>query len=385
MRKVVHLTSTHFPFDARVFQKECRTLAGADYESHLVVPHETTEVVDGVHVHGVEPPRNRRERILKTTARVVRRGWMLDADLYHVHDPELLPYAALLSTVAGHTVVYDAHEDLAASIHGRSWITKELRAPMSWVAEKLESFFADRMDGIVTATSAIEERFRSALPPVVPVQNFPILEDMDRAVPSSATTYCERPARVAYIGGLTRARGTVEMIEALGAVEDSLNPSMTIAGHFQSDVLRNEVERKEGWKRVDFRGRVPQQEAFCLLKEARLGVVVMQPVPNYVEAQPLKLFEYMAAEIPVVASNFPLWRSILGERECGLLVDPRRPDEIAGAIEWVLRHPKEAEAMGRRGRRRVEQTYNWNEEAQRLLALYRLLLSGRSETQAESP
>ena len=372
MCKVAHLTSAHFPFDARVFHKECRTLAAAGYETHLVVPHDTSEEVDGVRVHGVESPRSRAERVLKTTVNVGRKAWALDANLYHIHDPELLPLAVLLSA-AGDPVVYDAHEDLPANMLARDWIPEDVRSSVSWAAGHIESFFANRVDGIVAATPAIEDRFSHMRPPVVPVQNFPVLDDVDHAV--SPTPYGERPPRIAYVGGLTPARGTVEMIEAIGQVEASLSPGMTVVGQFGSEELEQEAAAADGWDRVDFRGRVSQEEVFRLLGDARLGLVVMQPVPNYVEAQPLKLFEYMAAGIPVVASDFPLWRTIVGEAECGLLVDPRRPDDIAEAIEWLLRHPEEAEAMGQRGRRAVEQTYNWTAEAQSLLSLYRTLLN----------
>jgi glycosyltransferase involved in cell wall biosynthesis len=79
----------------------------------------------------------------------------------------------------------------------------------------------------------------------------------------------------------------------------------------------------------------------------------------------------MSAGTPVIASDFPEWREIIEECGCGLVVDPHDPNEIAEAINYLLTHPHEAEAMGRLGRKAVEEKFNWSSEERKLLALYR--------------
>jgi glycosyltransferase involved in cell wall biosynthesis len=108
-----------------------------------------------------------------------------------------------------------------------------------------------------------------------------------------------------------------------------------------------------------------------VLRGARVGLLVLHPVEAHLESLPIKLFEYMAAGIPVVASDFPAWRELVGD--AGLLVDPYDVGAIAGAIDTLLDDPQAAEAMGARGRAAVADRYGWEGEAERLLSLYERL------------
>lgn len=368
MKRVCHLSSVHSADDVRIFHKECLTLAGAGYEVSYVVPCEAGGVRGGVMIHPVPLPRRRSDRILRTALQVVRTALQVHAQVYHFHDPELLPWTPFLRRHRA-KVIYDAHEDVGRQILTKDWVPSRLRRGVAWGSRAVE-WMVTRMwvDAVIAATPAIARNFPAFKTEVV--QNFPLQAEL---APVSAQPYEKRPPHIVYIGGVTVIRGAREMVEAMRRLSPHLNARLLIAGMFDPPALRALFEDCE---RTILLGWLPREQVAMLLGQARIGLVLFHPVPNHIEAQPNKLFEYMSAGIPVIASDFPLWREIVDTAKCGLLVDPLDPVAIARAIEWLLTHPAEAEAMGKRGREAVQDRYNWECESQKLLALYAKLIGG---------
>ena len=124
---------------------------------------------------------------------------------------------------------------------------------------------------------------------------------------------------------------------------------------------------------LKFIGKINRKEVNELYGRARTGIVIYQPAANHMESQPIKMFEFMAAGLPVVASNFPLWMEILGDAGCDICVDPTKAEEVRNACLYMLDHPEEAQQMGINGKKAVDQFYNWNNEKEKLIDLYRAL------------
>jgi glycosyltransferase involved in cell wall biosynthesis len=366
LAKIVHLTSVHQALDIRIYHKECKSLARAGHEVVLIAPHDRPLIADGVRLRPVPKPRGRRERMTRTVWQVYRAALQENADVYHFHDPELIPIGLLLKLQRGQ-VVYDVHEDRPRQMMSKHWIPPQMRRPVSWLVHLTEAASGRVWDGIVAATPAIRRLFPGDK--TVVVQNFPILDELDA---TAAIPYAERRAVIAYVGNLTAIRGAREMVQSVGLLPEGLSPRLELAGTFDPPELKDELRSLPGWERVRFFGWLSRPEIAELLGRARVGLALLHPTGNYLEAQPNKLFEYMATGIPFVASDFPHWRKLVNTDRSGLLVDPTDPTAISDAILWLLEHPKEAEAMGMHGQEAVRTRFHWQPEAQQLVDFYRI-------------
>ncbi len=367
---IVHLTSVHPPLDNRIFFKECRSLAEAGYNVTLVAPHEQTELIDGVRIRGVPLNRFRWSRVTKTMIAVYAAAVDENADVYHLHDPELIGVGMLLK-LRGKRVVYDVHEDLPRQVRSKDWIPRCLRPIVAGCASLAEAAFGRVANGIVAATPTIARRFPTKK--TCTVRNFPRVSH-NRPVQFRPYNQCE-PLVIHASAEISTARGAVEMVRAIGLVSEHLNARLMLIGHVHDPALQTKISSMPEWSRVDWLGWKPAREVPTLLHQARIGLNLLHDFPNYRDALPTKMYEYMSAGIPIIASDFPQWRELYEDIGCTLFVDPNNVQEIADAIQWLLRHPTEAEALGRRGRRAVETTLNWKSEEQKLLRMYRQLIA----------
>lgn len=361
--RIVHMTSVHPALDARIFQKECRSLAREGFHVTIVCPHSEDLVADRVHIKSVRKDKTRLGRMTRTVWRVYREARKLKADIYHFHDPELIP-AGLLLRASGKDVIYDIHEDVPKDVFSKRYLPAWSRPLISWLLEKLEIFVAKRFSALITVTPSIAERFCPLNSRTIVVHNYPYQKELVGAMQESP--WETRRQSVAYVGLISGNRGIHEMVSAMSLLSESLPATLELAGPGNC----KELSHRPGWQRVHHYGLLDQLSTFRVLHGVRAGLVLFHPEPNHVEAMPQKIFEYMGAGLPVIASDFPLWRRILGNVGCGIFVDPLDPQGIAEAIEYVLTHPREVEEMGRRGQAAVLERYNWETQVGKLVSLY---------------
>lgn len=361
--KIVHLTTAHPPDDVRIYHKECVTLSEAGFDVVIVAPNPKGLALNGVRVVDVPRGPSRLGRFTRTAWFAYRAAQREQASIYHFHDPELMPLAWALS-VGGAKVIYDVHEDLPRSLLERTWLPAPLRRIVSLGAELLEIVTARAITGIVAVTPRIAARFPGHKTEVI--QNFPLLKELPGG---GALPYHERPMTVLYSGTVSAGRGLNEMIRAIDEVPAARGATLKIVGVVDSSIHH----QLSNLPRVTPHAWCSRSELHRHINIARIGLVLFHPHPNHVNAQPNKLFEYMMAGIPVIASDFPLWRQIVGDEKCGVLVDPMDVSAIARAIDFLLSNPDVAEEMGARGRAAVIRRYNWNFEASTLVEMYERL------------
>jgi glycosyltransferase involved in cell wall biosynthesis len=366
-RKICVLTSAHPPFDVRIFHKECKSLARAGYEVTLVATAKEDGVHDGIQLLALPAWKGRLDRFLRAPLAVYRRAVAVDADVYHFHDPELIPVALLLR-LHGKKVIYDIHEDLPQTISYKPYIPRPLCGTVSSIVKLVEDWAGSRFSALIAATPGIGNRFRKVNRNVAVLNNYPRIEEIESGADVSNGT---REASLLYVGmRITRARGAEEMVRAMGLLPAHLSARLKLVGNWDGAELPAALSNIPGWDRVDFVGLLGRANVATELQKAYAGLVILHPEPNYVASQPVKLFEYMCAGIPVIVSDFPVCREIVEQAGCGILVNPLKPEEIAAAMEFLLTHPAEAAAMGRRGYEAVHARYNWGKEEQTLLGFY---------------
>jgi glycosyltransferase involved in cell wall biosynthesis len=371
LAKVVHMTSVHSALDPRIFHKECRSLARAGFQVTIIGPHTRDAIADQVQIRSVPRDHSRLARMTRTVWRIYKEALRQSADVYHFHDPELIPVGLLLRA-RGKKVIYDIHEDMPKDVLSKFYLPAWSRRAIAWTAAQIEGAACGHFSALVAVTPSIAERFRTLNHRTVIVYNYPYPNEIVFAQKSSE--WETRRQSVAYVGGITAQRAIREMVSAMALLPESLNATLELAGNEVPEGIRpEELYQHPGWARVKHHGFLDQPSTFRLLHKVRAGLVLFHPEPNHLEAMPQKIFEYMGAGLPIIASDFPLWRRLLGDTGCGILVDPMDPRAIAQAIQYVLTHPGEAEQMGRRGQAAVLEHYNWDTQAEKLVNLYSAL------------
>ena len=373
-KKIAHITTVHSPFDVRIFHKECRTLTKEGYKVYLIAQHDKEETVEGVNIIPIPKIKNRVERTTLLPIVALIKALKLRVEIYHFHDPELLPVGVLLKILTGKKVIYDVHEDYSKQILSKHYIPEIFRESIAYIVNMLEHFSSLFFDGIVTATDDILTNF-SYHKNAISVKNFPAIEDM----PSVKRIDNNRKDTInlIYTGGITETRGIVRMVEALEFVESNKQVRLILCGKFDPPDLEPRVRSLKGFEKVQYLGWVDFRNILEFLTKSDIGMVCLHPILNYLTSLPIKLFEYMLAGLPVIASNFPLWKEIVEGNNCGICVDPLDPKEIAKAIKYLIDHPDEARQMGENGRKAVLEEYNWEKEGEKLIELYEKLLGER--------
>ena len=359
VKRICHITTVHQRYDVRIFHKECASLS-LEYNVNLIVADgRGDEKINNISIYDVWSGKSSRiRRMIKTTRKAYKKALDLECEVFHFHDPEFLIYGLKLQR-KGKKVIYDVHEDVPKQILSKGYISPFFRKILSFIFSGIEKYVSSRLMAIITVTPTINARFSKINKKSVNINNYPVIEG------GKINPYKNRNG-ICYIGSISPIRGVREIIQSLGSV----NCILHLAGSFSSDLFKEELMAHKNWSKVKYYGLMDSKMALEITKNTLFGFVTFLPEPNHLDAQPNKMFEYMAAAIPVIASNFPLWKEIIEGNNCGICVNPLDPSEISNAIELLVDNPDIAETMGKNGYRAVVEKYNWEFERKKLLDLY---------------
>lgn len=364
--RVAHLAIAHQPLDVRIFQKECRSLAAAGYEVHLVVAGASDgETREGVAMHTVKIPMEgspieRWKQRLVATIKVARG---IGAEIFHIHEPELIPVGLALKRT-GTKVVYDAHEDapIEAWSLNRGRPLHQFALPALWWS--LLCIARLRFDAFVVVTPRIARRFPAAK--TIEVRNYPRSELFPRPPRSDVV----RSDHLIFAGLASQTRGAIEMLDALAALPEGSNIRLRLLGTINRPELEARMRRHTAWSRVDCLGYRPWSDVLDAYSRSLAGLLLYAPTLEQKWALPIKLFEYLLSGLPVVASDIAYWREVLDGNPAVTFVPYGNAQAAAAAIRQLADEPAEARKRGLAGAEHALARFRWDAEAARLVELY---------------
>jgi glycosyltransferase involved in cell wall biosynthesis len=368
-----HFTTVHRTLKSRSFHRQCTPLAAAGFHVIYVSPAEIEGLHDGMEFvplrdlgNGFGSPAGHTQLLRTLLAQ--------NADIYHFQDPQLLPIGLLLKKVFHKRVIYDAYEDFPSMIGNKASVPGALRAPAARVVSALESCAARWLDAIVTADPLTIRRFaRTGINRKLVFYNFPNLDYFP------TTQVRQKRFDLVYRGGLSDRAGTFLLLSALRRLfTERRSVRLLLIGYSDNEAeerrLRGQISTLGLGSCVEIRGRIPHEEMAAALSEARIGISPLLDTPKFRLNIPVKIFEYWACGLAVIASDLPPSRPFLKNSGAATVFAPGNADALANTIASLLDRPELAKRMGEHGRELVEQRFNNKTEARRLELLCRELV-----------
>jgi glycosyltransferase involved in cell wall biosynthesis len=372
--RVCHVTTAHPVFDTRIFRRECLSLVRAGFEVTLVAMHDADEQADGVQVVRLPPASSTLERRVLSTRRAADVAASLNADLYHFHDPELIPAMRGLAKRKDRPVVWDAHEFYPSTM--RHFNIMKFQPASELAAAFFDCYELEaclkRFAGVVTITPEMAERYRSRGLKTCVVGN----PDVEAIADPPRVARAALPL-MASSGSQFAARAVGEIADAFALLRQRMHCQLAFWGNFDPPDLAAELQTRalsHGAPAEDLAigGPYPWKTLVNELNPtAWAGFVLLDPRDrNNRMGLPNRFFEYWATGVPVIATAGTEVARVVSAEGGGVVVDRNEPVLLATAFEQLVSDPARARRMGAAGRAAVERTYNWKTTFQRMLAFY---------------
>lgn len=370
IKSVCHVTSAHSRYDTRIFHKECKSLLKNGYEVSLIVNDDkNNEIIEGINIVSTHfNAKSRFQRMFLSLKRMKKAIITINAEVYHLHDPELLLVVPFLKK-HNKKVIFDSHEDYISTIELKRWIPRFLRKIVKITYGCYEKHILKKIDGAVVCYHWTYDRYKKYCNNLTLVFNFPLVEN----VKNYNIKYDSNI--IAYAGNISEQWNHHNLISALNIT--NIKHRLILAGNINQN-YREKLESINGWDKTDYIGKLPLEEVYKKVYEiSSLGVALLDYIPQckYVigNLSNTKLFEFMAFGLPVVCTDFELWKQIIESEKCGICVNPRNITEIADAIDLISGNPVIAKQMGENGQKAILKKYNWSIESEKLFQIYKNL------------
>lgn len=337
----------------------------------LVAGHEKDETVEGIRIRALTEARGRLARMLGTNLRAYKKARNEEADIYHFHDPEFIPLALVLKIRGKKRIIYDVHEDYVSLIKIKGYLPRFLRVILAGFFNLFEKALTKSFSKVLA-----EKYYRNRFPGGLTVLNYPDQELLSITA-NNPSDRSDHKIRLIYTGNITADRGAFEHAAIVNYLEQALVYLTGKCDQELAEKLYEAAGKNSGRLFINGKGRfVPFYEIkdYYARGNWAAGLALFPPNAHYINKELTKFFEYMSAGIPVVCSDFPVWKKLIEETGTGLCVNPGDEEAIKSALEYLYFNPEEAKKMGRNGRKSVEKYFLWENEALKLEQLYHDLM-----------
>lgn len=373
--KVVHISTVHPPLDTRIYYKECLSLAEEGFNTTLIISeHKDTEQINRelINVIEIKKVKNRFFRILKSNLEAFKVAKKLNADIYHLHDPELLLIGRLIKNKSN-TVIFDVHEDYETSIRQKKYLKKPFNILFSKIYNFIEKILIKKLE-LCFAEKYYKEKYNRG----IQILNYPLIKNLDIKQQSFSSNKSE--VNLLYTGAISSDRGAYIHAELPNMDK---NIKVKLVGICSNDTANQMYEITNDKSRLIIKGVnefIPRNEIDDEYKKGHwlAGLALFPPTDHYMKKELTKFFEYMNVGIPIICSNFPHWIEFIEKYQCGITVDPFNEKEIIDAIHYLRDNPQKALQMGENGKMAVQNELNWNKEKEKLIDWYNNLIRKRN-------
>lgn len=365
MKRVCHITSAHGRYDTRIFQKECKSLAKEGYEVYLLVNDEKkSEEKEKVRIISTGfLPKNRLERFFKSHRKIMKMALKIDADIYHFHDPDLL-FLGLRLKKKGKIVIFDSHENVREDIKDKEYMSQFVRRIVAGLYSIYEGYILKYLDAVIGVDPQQMILLNRIGNNATLITNYPELIKVNQEKENDKKGIC-------FAGGINAYWSHKEILDIL----DKVNVQYRLCGSVEDSYIED-LKKHRNWKYVDYKGLINHEDILGFLESSIAGMALSKKLHNSSPKGTLgntKIFEYMRAGIPVILTDFPLWKKIIKKYNCGIAVDINNEEEIINAIQFVCNNSREAIMMGENGRKAHLEVFNWETQIPALMNLYKKL------------
>lgn len=368
MKHICFLTSAFSRQDSLIVIRQGRTLVEAGFKvTYILCDGLPSESKYGIEMISAGLKQGSTQERAKTDPAALKNFIILNhfkADVFQISELILMPLGLWLKK-KGVKVVFNLRE-YYPEYYALRFNNKLLYKSARFVLERYFKYAMRRYDGLFNCMPEMTDYIRRVMPCKFfeDVANYPVV---NKNFSLTYEDYCKREDIISYFGSIYEISCQEEFLDAIETIP---NVKYLLAGVFYDDTYKNKVMARPGWNKVTFMNGFKREELPGIINCSVMGNVMKDfnktetPQGSY---SIIKIFESMEAAIPVLLSKVPLYEAMVEKYHCGICCDPHNVEDIRKAIQYLLKHKKEAYEMGQNGRRAVIEKYSWDFESVRYL------------------